>query len=207
MIGYVFKIEHNDAKLNLCWVGCSILTPYQTWAQLKHHYKKWKAMDAKASFFSIFTYFSQCGFDNFVMVEIKKYEVADKKELIAYRQLWHKKLNTIDTKEPLHLLAKCILNIPDNSKPNSKLSKYNKQYYVKNKDILAEKQKTYYRNNIDKMKEYHKQYREKNRAYLEQKAAKIVVCECGANITQGNLAQHRKSKKHLAYIGQTETQN
>ena len=42
-----------------------------------------------------------------------------------------------------------------------------------------------------------KQYVRDNRERISKMAAQRVVCECGAQISQGQLAKHLKTKKHL----------
>lgn len=50
-------------------------------------------------------------------------------------------------------------------------------YYKKNKEILNEKNRKYYINNIDKFKQY-------------------ITCECGTDILRMDYIRHSKSNKH-----------
>lgn len=56
-----------------------------------------------------------------------------------------------------------------------------KEYYEANKAVLSEKMREYYENNKEKIKTYN---------------SKLFVCECGAEITTGEISRHLKSKKH-----------
>ena len=54
---------------------------------------------------------------------------------------------------------------------------------------------------VDKSKKsaYNKKYYSKNRIKLLQKNKAKIKCECGAMISKGNIATHRKSKKHIIF--------
>lgn len=81
------------------------------------------------------------------------------------------------------------------------------------RDIILEKKKQYYKNNVDVKSEYNKQYAEANkekiREYRKQyneanKNREKHTCDCGAVIQRKSLTRHIKSKKHLSYIKQIE---
>jgi hypothetical protein len=101
-----------------------------------------------------------------------------------------------------------------------------KEYSEQNKDKISVQQKEYYEQNKDKVSAYreqnkdkisaqNKEYREKNRdkllaqkkEYYEQNKNKLlaqqsvkVTCECGSVIVVGQLARHKRTKKHQAYL-------
>ena len=92
-----------------------------------------------------------------------------------------------------------------------KLLAYQKEHYEQNKDKISE----YYEQNKDKLLAQKKEYREKNRDKLlaqkkehyEQNKDKIltkskikVTCECGSVVVVGQLARHKRTKKHQAYL-------
>jgi hypothetical protein len=107
-----------------------------------------------------------------------------------------------------------------------KLLSYQKEYREQNKDKISVQQKEYYEQNKDKVSAYreqnkdkisaqNKEYREKNRdkllaqkkEYYEQNKNKLlaqqsvkVTCECGSVIVVGQLARHKRTKKHQAYL-------
>jgi hypothetical protein len=57
-------------------------------------------------------------------------------------------------------------------------------------------------------KEYHKEYREDNKGYFNERNKKYrennrdfiiekITCECGCEISRNNIAEHKRSKKHI----------
>ena len=51
-------------------------------------------------------------------------------------------------------------------------------------------------------KEYQKEWYEKNKEHIAEKRKQKITCECGRDISDRNIARHKKTKKHLAYIEQ-----
>ena len=47
---------------------------------------------------------------------------------------------------------------------------------------------------------YNKKYYEKNKSKILKKLKIKIKCECGANISKGNIATHRKTNKHKSII-------
>ncbi len=77
---------------------------------------------------------------------------------------------------------------------------YGKAYSQAHKEQKKEQDKQRYEANKEKIKEQSKKYCQ---AHKEQNREK-VECECGCKIGKGNLAQHRKSKKHLNLLSNKE---
>ena len=84
-----------------------------------------------------------------------------------------------------------------NEEHKDELKQYQKQYYEQNKDKIGEQMKQYNDKNKDKKREYDKQYREQRKDELREKRKQKVTCECGCIVTRYDLAQHRRSKKHI----------
>ena len=84
-----------------------------------------------------------------------------------------------------------------NEEHKDELKQYQKQYYEQNKDKIGEQMKQYNDKNKDKKKEYDKQYREQRKDELREKRKQKVTCECGCIVTRYDLAQHRRTKKHI----------
>ena len=61
---------------------------------------------------------------------------------------------------------------------------YKKEYNKDNKVKINEIKKKYYEKNKDKLNEYHKEK---------------ITCECGAIITRGNFARHKKTQTHMKF--------
>jgi hypothetical protein len=100
-----------------------------------------------------------------------------------------------------------------------KIAEYKKQYQIDNKEKIAKKIAEYRKHNIDKFTEYCKQYYNKNKdklieqsveyyndnkqAILEKNKEKFK-CECGSEIRKSDIAQHRKTKKHINFISNNQ---
>ena len=60
-----------------------------------------------------------------------------------------------------------------------------KEWYIKNKERIAE---------------YQKKYQERNRESILKYKNQKVKCECGCIVTMSNFSTHKKSKKHIKDI-------
>jgi hypothetical protein len=88
----------------------------------------------------------------------------------------------------------------DKKEKQEQKKEYDKEYYTKNVDKIAEQTKQYYIENADKFKEYNKIYREKNADKIKEQQKEKITCECGSIFTRSNKIQHLKSKKHIQNI-------
>lgn len=57
--------------------------------------------------------------------------------------------------------------------------------------------KKYYNENKDRILEQKREYEKKNKNRISAVKREKITCECGCEITRGEIARHRKSKKHL----------
>jgi hypothetical protein len=118
------------------------------------------------------------GWNNLSMIEIEKYPCNDDNEARSRERHWYEVLNAnMNTCKPM-------IDINE-MKQNSKA------YYVQNKDRLLEYCKDYYDQNKDKILEHRN---EKHK------------CLCGGCFTTVNKSHHSKSKKHLKYIQENESE-
>mgnify|MGYP003659504739 CR=1 FL=1 len=109
----------------------------------------------------------------------------------------------------------------------------NKEWYEANKDKILKQHKEWNDANKDKMKAYHELYRkenkekkelyreenkekiqaankvynEKNKDKIKEKEKQKVICECGCELTRGNLTRHRKSKFHQEFMESLSSAN
>jgi len=80
-----------------------------------------------------------------------------------------------------------------------------KQYRQDNSESIAEYKKQYYQDNRESLAEYKKQYHQDHKTEITEKRAVKMTCQCGSVVSKRNIATHRKSKKHQAYVAtQTE---
>jgi hypothetical protein len=85
---------------------------------------------------------------------------------------------------------------------------YMKQYYEKNREKLAEKQKAHYEANKEHYAAYtaayYPEWYEKNKEALLARRKTQETCQCGASFTHRNKARHLQTQKHLAFINTKE---
>jgi hypothetical protein len=150
------------------------------------------------------------GWSNFELIEIEKYPCSDINEATKRERYWKEFYN-----------ANLNSNIPSRTKKEwnednaDKLKKYHKEYYNENADKILEKAKQYQIENKEKINERKKEYIDKNankikkyqkKWYIEnadkilEKQSEKIICECGCEITRGNLNCHLKTKKHQELI-------
>ena len=71
-----------------------------------------------------------------------------------------------------------------------------KQYYERNKDVIAEKRKLYYEANNKQLKDYGKQYYEKHKDKVLKRKSQLYTCECGFVICLGAKPRHERTATH-----------
>lgn len=75
---------------------------------------------------------------------------------------------------------------------------YRKKYYLDNRDKIREIREKYHQQNRDRDLERMKTYRLENKEQIATRLKRIVKCpKCGLEISLGNLAHHKKTKKCL----------
>lgn len=172
MFGLVYKIIHNQS--NICYVG-------STFNNLKNRWQMHKNYKSNKTECSIVKYFEKYGIENFKIILIKKYEVYDRKQLLALEQLWINKLKSININKAFQPLN----------------NERDKQLRILNK----EKKREYNNLNKDKIKEYQKNYYNENKEEVLKKNkinSKIrIICNCGIEINKGEKSKHIKTKKHI----------
>lgn len=189
--GKIYKVVHTQS--NICYVGSTLGSLRSRWCHHKTDYQRF-INKKNTKNISLYPYFSKYGIDNFKIILIKEYEVIDKKQLVAYEQLWINKLNPINKNASFQILSK-----------NKK-----KEYYINNKEEISEKQKAYALANQESRRRYLKQYQvdnkekikiHKQKAYENKKEAlkQIFICECGKTVSYMNKTRHNKTKYHLIY--------
>ena len=82
----------------------------------------------------------------------------------------------------------------DNNKV--KLLLQRKEYYNNNKDLFIDRNNIYRDEHKAEASEYMKQYREDNKEIIKERRPKIIICECGRQISHWSNANHMKSKIH-----------
>lgn len=157
MIGYVYKIE-SDCK-RVLYIGSTI-------QKLSARFFKHKS-DKDCSI-AKYLYDSNYSFSNGIEL-LKEYEIADRKHLWAYEQLWiNRKKNCINELNTLGLLKK----------------HKKREFYKNNKEAYKER----YLKNFDNINARKKTNYEKNKRNVE--------CNCGSIVLNVALKKHQTTNKH-----------
>ena len=82
----------------------------------------------------------------------------------------------------------------------NEITEYMKEWYVKNKDIVLDRNKKYRENNKNELSEKAKEYHEKNKDVIEEKMKEKITCVCGSIFRKDALSRHIKNNKHLIFI-------
>ena len=134
--------------------------------------------------FPIYKAFREHGVENFFIELIEKCPCNDKDELRK-------------TEGNYIRLLKPSLNVRIDGRSV-------KEYYNDNRDILLQKQREYNEVNKERIAIRKKEYNEVNKDRDAILRAEKIKCECGCIVARGNLAPHRRTKKHEQLLQTTE---
>lgn len=85
-----------------------------------------------------------------------------------------------------------------------KLAEQKAEYYQQNKEKVSERVAEYYQQNKDRIHERDAKYRQQNKEKIAERSSEVIKCECGTDVTRGNVPKHRKSQKHQEAIKKIE---
>ena len=88
-----------------------------------------------------------------------------------------------------------------NIQNKDKIAEYHKQLYLDNKIQIDEQHRYYYSISKDKKKEY----TEANKDKISERKKKLLTCDCGSIIQQGDKAKHFRTSKHIDYVNNNIT--
>jgi hypothetical protein len=124
------------------------------------------------------------GWDNWSMIQIKKYPCETKRDLELEERKYLEQLKaTLNTYIPTRTNKEWVNNNKD------KVCKTQKKYNEKNKEAILLQQKQYREKNKETILLKQKQYREKNK--------ETIICECGGKYITDNKNRHFKTIKHI----------
>ena len=75
-----------------------------------------------------------------------------------------------------------------------------KEYREANKEHLEQIGKEYREVNKDKILAKKKEYYQANKDKILERFSQKIICQCGGRYTLTNKLQHKRTKKHLAYM-------
>ena len=135
------------------------------------------------------------GWNNWSMIEIEKYSCNDAHEAEARERHWLETLGaTLNTLIPARTPQEYY------HENREILNEYQKEYYHENREQISEYQKKYRKANKEILSEKLKEHYQKNKDRINEKNKEKITCECGCELTKGNLTRHRKSKQHLKFF-------
>ena len=159
-------------------------------------YRKWK--NGKHHYCSIYAMFEKHGIENCKIVLLENVNANSKDEMLAREAYYIRNFKCINKNIPLR-----------------KVNEFMHEYHIKNREILSEKKKIYRANNKDKICEQKKIYREMNKEKICERSKKYyeankeiineknkqkITCECGSICRRNDLRRHERSKKHIDFI-------
>ena len=185
--GLIYKLCCKDVNIKDIYVGSSINFKQRK----KAHKEKCNNINQKA--YNNYKYQfirNNGGFQNWDMIEIKKYPCNEKRQLATEEDKIMRELNaTLNTNKP----------ILDKELRNQK----KKEYHIKNKVKLNKISNEYYEKNKVKQLSKSNEYYEKNKVIiLEKNKQKTYTCDCGSVIRKDGKANHIKTNKHQTFIKQ-----
>ena len=139
------------------------------------------------------------GWNCFRMIQIKKFPCDNKREA--------------ETEEDRIMMElKANMNVIRASRSQAewyidnrdKISEQHKKYHANNRDKILEQTKQYRIDNRDKILEKQKQNYNGNRDKISEKRKQKMTCECGCVVRKSDISSHRKSKKHLELLKQSQ---
>ena len=165
------------------------------------------------------------GWNCFKMIQIKEFPCNNKREAEAEedRNMLELKAN-MNERRASRSYAEWVIDNRDKISERTKqyytdnrdkILENSKQYYNNNRDKYLEKQKQYYNDNLDKILERNKQYHvnnrdkilEKKKQYRVNNRDKIlerITCECGSIISKKHIQTHKRTKKHIDLLKQSQ---
>ena len=186
--GIIYKIVSKDINITECYIGSTInfkerkrkhITHCNNENSIKYNYKLYKFIRDNG------------GFNNFEIIEIKKYPSTSKRELELEEQKQYEIYGgELNSQYPTRTRKEYLIDNKEKIK----------EYYQENKEKYNEKFKKYYVDNKEKLKEQMKEYYLNNLEKIKEKNNKKIKCECGGRYTRINKARHNKTKKHLKYL-------
>jgi hypothetical protein len=118
------------------------------------------------------------GWDNWNMLQIEEVNARNKRHL-----------NQIEAKYIRELKAELNSEIPQDIESGLDRKEWKKEY-----------NKVYCAKNVEKNSERLKEYYAKNKEKIAGKNKVKVVCECGSEVRKDNLEKHKRTQKHQKWI-------
>jgi len=138
-------------------------------------------------------------FINPKIILIEDYSCERKDQLLMRERYWMENTECVNLYRP-------IITREDRTQQTKQYSldhieekkQYDKQYRLDH----AEEIKQYKLDHAEELKQYDKQYYLDHAEEIKEQKKEKITCECGSIVRRGNIAQHKKSKKHIKFLEQ-----
>jgi hypothetical protein len=139
MLGYVYKIIHTSRDDILPYVGSTKEKLSQRMSMHRCLFKRWK--EGNTTYCAAYELFDEYGVENFIIVELSRYEVSDKQELRKYEQEWIQKINCCNKIRALGL-GKKGQDADYYQRHKENIKKNVREYAANNKEKISQRNKT-----------------------------------------------------------------
>jgi len=194
-IGFVYKII-TDLNPDIIYIGSTLQGLSKRMVKHRTDYKNWK--QGKSGKVMVFEYFDIYGIENFKIVELERYEVEDRQQLLKHEQEWMDKSECINK---CNAYGRNIIKQQEWINKNvTKIKQYKKEYRIKNAEKNKEYLKNYYEENKEELLEKMKQYRKHNQDKIkEQEKMKYEKIRNDPKKWQDRLDKSYERRKGYCY--------
>jgi hypothetical protein len=185
--GIIYKLCCRDATVSDIYIGST--TSFR--ARKARHKSCCNTSNKSHDLLKYVTIRENGGWDNWCMVEIEKYNAADKRELLTRERHWIEQLKPSMNKEiPGRTHAEQIKQYAQ---------QYFKQSYQDNPEKHKQRSRKFYQDNAEKHKQRVRQFYQDNAEKIKTQQNQKHDCDCGGRYSQSTRSRHFKSKKHIDY--------
>jgi len=175
--GKIYKITNNINSEVYVGSTCDIL-------RKRFNYHKQDRTKKRFAEIPLYKLMNELGTDLFRIDLIEDYACNDKQALRQREGYWIRQIGTLNKV----IAGRTMKEYRDENK--DKINEAAKEYREKNIEIINEKKKVFRKNHTEEIKEY---------------KSTPVTCICGVCVKKGNLWRHNKTKKHLDFLENNQT--
>lgn len=188
--GKIYKIISNET--DKIYIGSTTeQTVAKRLAKHKSNFKDW-LRDNTNTYTSSYELF-KLGDVSIILLE--SYNCENKDELTSREQYY------IDLNKDI------VVNkiLKPSKRTKQMIEEYQSQYYQDNKEKLDTYSKKRYQDNKETLDKKNKEYYEKNKEAIAEQRKQKIICICGAEINICSKGYHKKSKKHITFLLEQQT--
>jgi len=160
---------------SIVYIGSTTESITRRFNRHRYGYEQWISGKADRCHSMIYHSFRDHGIDNFSIHLISEHEIETSRQLCEFEQL------VIDR-------TSCV----------------NKTAAYRTKEQHREMVQQRYQRDKGQILEKTRQYSIVNKEKIKARMSERIACGCGITLSRGNLAPHRRSKKHQRWVEQNE---